>query len=61
MEEYRTKYKGELLRLAIQCGNTDYEALGKFIKIISKRIDEAYDEGRAVGTMEQRWRPNDER
>ena len=49
-----TRYKGELLRIGTQCGITDHEALGKFIKIISKRIDAAYEMGKAEGVAQIR-------
>ena len=45
----RTRYKGELLRIGTQCGITDHEALGKFIKIVAKRIDSAYELGKSDG------------
>ena len=47
-----TRYKGELLRIATQCGITDHEAISKYIKIISKRIDAAYEMGKADGVAQ---------
>lgn len=40
MNDVRTRYKGDLLRIGIQCGITDHRALEKFIEIIAKRVQD---------------------
>lgn len=51
-DEYRGSCKSELFRIAIQCGNTNIEAVEKFTKIVAKRIDSAYELGKDDGIKE---------
>jgi hypothetical protein len=54
MNESLGNCKSNLLRIAVQCGVCDNGmAIDKFIDIIRRRIDAAYELGKAEGVMKQ--------
>jgi hypothetical protein len=46
--------KGNFIRIAVQCGVSNDDALHKFIDIVRRRIDAAYGLGRVEGVEELR-------
>jgi len=54
MNEGLGNSKGNFIRIAVQCGVGNDDALHKFIDIVRKRIDAAYGLGRVEGVEEMR-------
>jgi hypothetical protein len=54
MNEGLGNSKGNFVRIAVQCGVGNDDALHKFIDIVRRRIDAAYGLGRVEGVEELR-------